>query len=137
MLFFSLFFFIGAIYIVRIPFKKELKEGLKGNHGFPLEGLKGPRVLSLKPWFPLEGLKEPRGLMGSALEGYDNRNIAENVTDISIIRAHFIKKNLISRLKDDSISDQEKVKMIYNSELVDGLNPNILRGPKPMRGLIW
>jgi len=96
MLFFSLFFFIGAIYVTRIPFYLLCKK-----------------------------------------EGYDNRNIAENVTEISIIRAHFIKKELINRLKDINIIDQEKFKMIYASHLLDELNPNIIRGPNHMKGLRW
>jgi 3-methyladenine DNA glycosylase AlkC len=96
MLFFSLFFFIGSIYVTRIPFSLLCKK-----------------------------------------EGYDNRQITENVTHISIIRAHFIKRDLIKRLKDINIVDQEKIREIFASHLLDELNPNIIRGPNHMKGLRW
>ena len=78
---FFIVFFIGAIYVTRIPFSLLCKkEVLNGSNGIPLEG-------------------------------YDNRQLTENVTDILIIRAHFIKRDLIRRLKDVNIVDQEKKRL--------------------------
>ena len=96
MLFFSLFFFIGAIYVTRIPFSLLCKK-----------------------------------------EGHDNRQISENVTHISVIHTYFIKKDLIKRLKDTNIDDQEKIREILASHLLDELNPNIIRGPNYTRGMRW
>jgi len=109
MLFFSLFFFIGAIYVTRIPFGLLYKNAKKSDVGAPYKNI----------------------------DGYDNRQLTENVTDILVIRAHFIKRDLIRRLKDVNIVDQEKTKMIYASHLLDDLNPNILRGPNYTKGLRW
>lgn len=72
------------------------------------------------------------------LSGMDERPI-NNQSDcnLSTIRHHFFKMDVLNLLQSDSLDDNKKLAMIYNVAFLDDLNPNILRAGNLTKGLKW
>jgi len=67
--------------------------------------------------------------------GIDERPINESSTDINTIKVYHEKMQLLKLLQSPEMNDEEKVKIIYNSRLLDDLNPNSIKPPNFTKGL--
>lgn len=67
--------------------------------------------------------------------GYDERPRNESFVNMYEIRKSHQKMKLLKMLKSPNISDEIKVKIIYDSYLLDELNPNIVRASNLSKGL--
>jgi hypothetical protein len=69
--------------------------------------------------------------------GIDERPINETCADIHTIKLYHEKMKLLKLLQSSEINDEEKVKIIYKSRLLDELNPNIIKPPNFTKGLTF
>jgi hypothetical protein len=69
--------------------------------------------------------------------GFDQRNVQENVTSISEIATFMSKKELLKELEDENIIEQKKLQLIYASHFLEELNPHVIKAPNLTKGLKW
>jgi hypothetical protein len=65
----------------------------------------------------------------------DERQINESCIDIHTIKLYHDKMKLLRLLQSSEINDEEKVRIIYKSHLLDEVNPNIIKPPNFTKGL--
>jgi hypothetical protein len=70
--------------------------------------------------------------------GLDERpNTHGNKTDMSLIKTNIRKNDLLKKLQTNTISEQEKIKNIYDCPSLMGLNVNNICAPNVSKGLQW
>jgi hypothetical protein len=70
--------------------------------------------------------------------GMDERpnNYKSNST-ISMICSNIFKLDMMRLLQSGSLNENQKLAIIYNSEIFDDLKPNLIMAPNISKGLKW
>ena len=70
--------------------------------------------------------------------GMDERiNNNKSNLNISRICSHIFKLDMMRLLQSDSLNENQKLAIIYNSEFLDDLKPNLIMAPNLSKGLKW
>jgi len=69
-------------------------------------------------------------------DGFDHRPITEQ-NIINDVYTHMKKYELLKKLRNSNIGDNDKLRLIYASRFCDELNLNIVTGSNYTKGLKW
>jgi hypothetical protein len=67
--------------------------------------------------------------------GYDERPLNQTYVNMYEVRKNHERMKLIKKLQSLNITDETKLKLIFESYLVDDLNPNVVKPPNLLKGL--
>ena len=70
--------------------------------------------------------------------GMDERPIDnKSLVNFSLICSHIFKLDMMRLLESDTLNENQKLAIIYNSEFLDDLKPNLIMAPNISKGLKW
>ena len=70
--------------------------------------------------------------------GMDERPIDnKSLVNFSLICSHIFKLDMMRLLESDTLNENQKLAIIYNSEFLDDLKPNLIMVPNISKGLKW
>jgi len=69
------------------------------------------------------------------LSGYDKRPINETLVNLYEFNKNYQKLKLLKKIQSNNTNEKDKIKLIYDSHLIDELNPNVIKPPNLTKGL--